>query len=197
MSYTDQINYIEAHPSTPKIPIKKTSWDQCIQITVVLIFKLCITELVQGQGTARSWTESRKKHQFNQDLLSDKLNTQLPPEIFLFRRPKENKPILSSELVDEIEKFVCLSFDDYEISFLELAMRLFQGFGVSDLVSQSELRNRGHTKCIPQAKTALSACDKWTCNQCAKDHLRWTKEDWNKMRWTDESWITNSWYMCT
>lgn len=73
------------------------------------------------------------------------------------------------------------------MSFLEIAMRPFQAFGVSDLGIRGERRNREYTRCIARGRPALSARNQKICKQQAEGHLSWTKDDWDKILWTGEN----------
>lgn len=108
--------------------------------------------------------------------------------------PKKSKgrpPVLSSEQVDEIERFVTSSLVNRQMTYLELAMGPFQSLGVSEFVIRRELKKRNYTRCVARRKPPLSQRNKIIRKQWAEDHLGWTNEDWEKILWTDETWITD------
>ena len=97
------------------------------------------------------------------------------------RKAKGRQPILSPQQVDEIETFVCLSFDNRRMTWVELATGLFQSFGVSEFVVRSEMKKRGYSRCIARGKLPLSDRNKLIRKQWAEDHIDWTEEDWEKI----------------
>ncbi|KAI0996975.1 hypothetical protein K3495_g11208 [Podosphaera aphanis] len=54
--------------------------------------------------------------------------------------------VLSTAKVDEIEAFVCLSSENRQIPYFELAHRVFQHFGVSEKVIAREMKERGYSR---------------------------------------------------
>lgn len=65
-------------------------------------------------------------------------------------------PILSTAQFDELEAFVCSSSENHQMSFFELANRIFPHFGVSERVIARELRKREYSRQVACPKPALS-----------------------------------------
>lgn len=59
-------------------------------------------------------------------------------------------------------------------------MKLFQNFGIRDLVIRGELRKRECTRYISRGKALLSAYNKKMRKKCTEDHHGKTKENWDK-----------------
>ncbi len=43
---------------------------------------------------------------------------------------------------------------------------------------------------IARTKPPISECNRQLRLTWAREHLDWTKEQWNKILWTDETWVT-------
>lgn len=113
------------------------------------------------------------------------------------KKPPERAPILSTAQVDELEAFVCFSFENRKMSFLELAVGPFGQWGVSEGVIREALRGKGYTRHVAKVKPPISERNKAVRKQWALNHLSWTQEDWEKILWTDESWVTDGWHTRT
>ena len=98
-------------------------------------------------------------------------------------------PILSNAQVHELEAFVCSSSENRQMSFFELAHRMFPHFGVSERVIARGLKKRRYSRQVVSPKPALSQEIRRKRYEFCRDHLDWTKQQWMKALWTDETWV--------
>ena len=99
--------------------------------------------------------------------------------------------VLSATQADEIETFVCASAENRQMSYFELAHRVFRHFGVSENVIAREMKARGYSRQVATPKPALSQENMRKRYEFSRDHLDWDKEQWMKVLWSDETWVTD------
>ena len=85
-------------------------------------------------------------------------------------KPSGRTPNLSSDQVDELEKFVCSCRESRQMTYLELAMGPFKEWGVSEQVIRNNLIKRGYSRHRAVSKPRLTEATRNKRNQWAGAH---------------------------
>lgn len=97
-------------------------------------------------------------------------------------------PQMSQQQQLELVEFVTLSKKNRRMTFLDLALTLFnQLFG--EYAIRYTLRRLGFKRHVARRKPPISEANRRKRLEWAESHKHWTPEQWGKVLWTDETWI--------
>jgi transposase len=96
---------------------------------------------------------------------------------------------LTAAQIEELEEFVTASASGRRASYAELAS--IMGWGCSKDVIKRALISLGYHRRIALRKPPISPSNQRKRLAFAREHLNWTREQWDSIFWTDETWVSS------
>lgn len=97
-------------------------------------------------------------------------------------------PVLTQAQVEDLVFFVCASAQNRRMSYAQLAEVM--DFGVRRWAIRSALLREGFYRRLAMRKPPISEANRKIRLAWAKEHVKWTIDQWYRILWTDETWIT-------
>lgn len=104
---------------------------------------------------------------------------------------------LTSRQDDELESFICPSFNNRRMTFLKISTGPFKELANSENVIRNAQRRRGCSRKLALVKPPTSERNKIIIRKSVEGHFSLTKEHWQIILWTDESRVTDRWHTWT
>jgi len=134
-----------------------------------------------------SYRQSREHLPFHPTY--DQIKYACKPSSSATPKKKSGRPlILSQAQVEELVLFVCASSKNRRMSFTQLAEVM--DFGVKRHAIRSALLREGFHRRLAMRKPPISEKNQQIRLEWAREHVKWTMDQWYQILWTDETWIT-------
>jgi transposase len=108
---------------------------------------------------------------------------QLTPQ----NRKSGPKPVINTPCRDRLVRFIQSSKETRRMQYEEVATRL--GWNVSGRAIRRALKKEGFSRHIARRKPPISEANRVARLQWAREHIDWTREQWETILWTDETWV--------
>jgi len=98
------------------------------------------------------------------------------------------KAVIDTPYQAELVRFIRRSKETRRMRYEEVAQTL--GWHVSASAIRRALKKEGFSRHVARRKPPISEANRVARLQWAREHLDWTREQWETILWTDETWVT-------
>ena len=100
------------------------------------------------------------------------------------------KSLIDNASRQTLIEFVCASSENRRMPYCQIAWKL--GWNVSENAIRKALKQEGFSRRLARRKPIISEINCIKRLEWAREHLSWSKEQWESILWSDETWVNGT-----